>query len=61
MDDDLDYAGAFDAVGSHLMRASGAIAGGSLKAGPRERLIAGIRRVDRVLGVFGGDPAGITP
>jgi len=43
------------------MRASEVIVSARLTAGLRGRLIAGIRCVDRGLGVFGDNPAGIDP
>jgi cysteinyl-tRNA synthetase len=53
MNDDLDYAGAFDAVAEHLTRAAAASAEGRLDARRRRRMTEVIGKVDSVLGVFG--------
>jgi hypothetical protein len=55
MEDDLDVAGAFDALIARLYEAAAAARGDGLS--PRRRKAVGdtLRRIDKVLGVFGGD------
>jgi cysteinyl-tRNA synthetase len=57
MNDNLDVAGAFDAVAEHLLRAAQMNAVQSLPQRPRDDLHALIIKIDKVLGVLGfGDP-----
>jgi cysteinyl-tRNA synthetase len=58
MNDNLDYAGAFDAVAEQLTRAARLDRSDGIPRAGRERLRSALREVDRVLGVFelhGGD------
>lgn len=53
MNDNLDVAGAIDAVADHLVRAAGADAAGGMDALRRRELQRAMAAIDRVLGVFG--------
>lgn len=52
MNDNLDYAGAFEAVADHLIRAVHPHGAGGLSSGSRRKLHAAIVDVDKVLGVL---------
>src|SRR5690606_23727672 len=53
MNDNLDYAGALDAVAEKLMAAAGDDAAASLSSGQRAALRAAVAKIDGVLGVLG--------
>jgi cysteinyl-tRNA synthetase len=53
MNDNLDVAGAFDAVAQHLLRAAQKNAGQNLPKRSRDDLHALITKIDKVLGVLG--------
>lgn len=53
MNDNLDYAGAFEAVAEHLVRAVQIDAANGLNPGTRDELRAAIMDADRVFGVLG--------
>lgn len=56
MDDNLDYAGAFDAVADQVVKALRLDRGDGLAPHRRAALLAAIHDVDRVLGVIGDAP-----
>ncbi|MCF8107159.1 MAG: class I tRNA ligase family protein [Desulfohalobiaceae bacterium] len=53
MNDNLDFAGAFDAIADHLIRAVSLDQTGSLPPGSRSKLCRMLRKADRILGVLG--------
>ncbi|RJP80559.1 MAG: hypothetical protein C4524_03295 [Candidatus Zixiibacteriota bacterium] len=54
MNDNLDYAGAFDAVADQLLEAARAHASGALRPGRRSALREAVAQIDRVFGVMTG-------